>query len=140
MGHDEDTIDSLARMLEFALENKFWFAAYNVLMPYPKMELYRKLESENRLLFDGKWWLDGDFRFNHASFIPKHMSSDELTAEAFNIRKKWNSIGSILRRSFNVRGNMNLFRSIVCYAYYNSLFRKEAFKKQDMKLGKDGST
>lgn len=136
LGHDEDSPETFARTLDFALENKFWFAAYNILMPYPKTELYKKLESENRLLFDGKWWLDPEFRFNHASFIPKHMSVDELTAEAFNIRKKWNSVGSILRRSSNVKANMNLFRSIVYYAYYNSLFRKEAFKKQSMKLGR----
>lgn len=137
LGHDEDTFDTFARTLEFALENKFWFAAYNVLMPYPKTELYRQLESDNRLLFDGKWWLDPDFRFNHASFLPKHMSPDELTAEAFDIRRKWNSIGSILRRSFNIKANMNLFKSIACYAYYNGLFRKEAFKKQSMKLGRE---
>lgn len=67
-------------------------------------------------------------------------SSDELTAAAFNIRKKWNSIPSILKLSFNVKANMNLFRSIVCYAYYNILFRKEVFKKQDMKLGKERTT
>ena len=137
LGHDEDTFNTFAKTLEFALENKFWFAAYNVLMPYPKTPLYQQLEKDNRLLFNGKWWLDPGFRFNHASFIPKHMSAHELTEAAFNIRKKWNSLGSILRRSFNIKANMNLFRSIVCYAYYNNLFRKETFKKQSMRLGKE---
>lgn len=135
LGHDEDRVETIAQTLDFALHNKFWFAAYNVLMPYPKTPLYQKLETENRLLFNGKWWLDPDYRFNHAAFIPKHMTTEELTIEAFKIRKKWNSIGSIVKRCFNVKANMTLFRSMAAYVFYNNLFRKEVFKKQSMKLG-----
>jgi len=50
LGHDYDTRDSIERTLEFALENKFCFAAFNILVAYPNTPLYRKLESEGRLL------------------------------------------------------------------------------------------
>src|SRR5262249_10184553 len=57
LGHDHDTRASIERTLEFALENKFCFAAFNILMPYPNTPLYRKLQAEGRLLYGGKWWL-----------------------------------------------------------------------------------
>jgi len=79
------------KTLNFALESKFTFAAYNILMPYPNTALYKKLEEENRLLYDGKWWLHPEYRFNHASFKPKSMSADQLTEAVYQVRKIWNS-------------------------------------------------
>ena len=35
LGHDHDTADCLRATLDFALENRFTFAAFNILMPYP---------------------------------------------------------------------------------------------------------
>ena len=135
LGHDEDTPESLLDILEFSLKHKFAFAAFNVLMPYPNTELYKQLEAENRLLFEGKWWLHPDYRFNHAAFIPKHMTVDELNETSFYIRKKWNSFGSILRKASGLRTNMNVIRSILSLANYNFLYRRETLKKQGMKLG-----
>ena len=68
----------------FAVSNKFCFAAFNILMPYPSTPLYKKLKDENRLLYNGKWWLHPAYRFNHAAFVPKNMTSAELTEAAFN--------------------------------------------------------
>jgi len=135
LGHDEDTPESLMDILEFCLKHRFTFAAFNVLMPYPKTEFYKQLKAENRLLFDGKWWLHPDFRFNHSAFIPKNMSVEELNEISFYIRKEWNSFSSILRKAGSLRTNMNIMRSILSLVHYNFLFRKEALKKQGMKLG-----
>jgi len=135
LGHDEDTPESLLDILEFSLKHKFAFAAFNVLMPYPNTELYKQLKAENRLLFEGKWWLHPDYRFNHAAFIPKHMTVDELNEISFYIRKKWNSFGSILRKASGLKTNMNVIRSILSLANYNFLYRRETLKKQGMKLG-----
>jgi len=41
LGHDFDTEQSVADTLEFALDNKFCFAAFNILMPYPGTPLYQ---------------------------------------------------------------------------------------------------
>ena len=135
LGNDEDTRESLLNILEFCLRYKFAFVAYNVLMPYPNTEFYKQLEAENRLLFDGKWWLHPDYRFNHAAFVPKHMTVEELNETSFYIRKKWNSFGSILRKAGGFRTNMNIIRSILSLAQYNFLYRQETLKKQGMKLG-----
>lgn len=135
LGHDSDTRDGLYETLDFALRHKFTFAAYNILMPYPKTPLYRKLEAEGRLLYDGKWWLHPEYRFNYAAFRPATMTADELTEIAFDIRRRWNSRGSILRRFFDPRTNMRSpYRAFIYWAY-NPLFQKETFKKQGMRFG-----
>lgn len=135
LGHEKDTKESIRELLDFALYNKFAFAAFNVLMPYPGTPLYNRLDRENRLLYNKKWWLSGDFRFNHAPFIPRLMSPDELTEAGFGARRKFNSMGSILKRSFDRRTHMKSLFKLFTYFQYNPLFRKEVYKKQGMKLG-----
>lgn len=135
LGHDFDTRDSVKRTLEFALENKFCFAAFNILMPYPSTSLYDRLQNENRLLYDEKWWLHPEYRFNYAAFIPRHMSPDELTNACFEARKEFNSFGSIISRAFDFDTNMRSLFRLMIYACYNPLFRKEVFKKQGMRFG-----
>ena len=65
LGHDNDTLESILDTLQFAEENKFCFAAFNILMPYPSTPLYDRLQEEGRLLYDGKWWLHPDYRQEH---------------------------------------------------------------------------
>jgi len=66
-------------MLQFAWDDKFALAAFNILVPYPGTPLYQRLRAEGRLLYDGKWWLHPEYRFNYATFRPKNMSPEELT-------------------------------------------------------------
>ena len=135
LGHDFDTSESVQRTLEFALKNKFTFAAFNILMPYPGTPLYGRLQQQGRLLYDGKWWLHPEYRFNHAAFSPRNMTPDELTEACFEARKAFNGIGSIISRAFEPRTNMRSLVRFMVYVSYNPLFRKEVFKKQGMKLG-----
>ncbi len=119
------------------MHNKFCFAAFNILMPYPRTALYAKLASENRLLYGGKWWLHPEYRFNYAAFQPKHLSADELTERCFQARAKFNSIGSIIQRAFDFKTNMRTPFRLGVYLQYNPLFRKEVFKKQGMRFGRE---
>lgn len=135
VGHDGDTMDSIRETCEFAIKNKFCFAAYNILMPYPNTPLYEKLKEEGRLLYDGKWWLHEEYRFNHAAIIPKNMTPKELTDISFWCRKKFNSPASIFLRAFELHTNMRTPYRFITYLIYNPLFRKEVFKKQSMKFG-----
>jgi len=137
LGHDQDTQESIDDTLNFALENKFTFAAFNILLPYPGTKLYRNLQDEKRLFFDGQWWLHPDYRFNHAAFQPRHMTADELTQATFNARKTFNSFGSIFRRVWDFKTNLRSPYRLGAYLAYNPLFRKETFKKQGLKLGKE---
>jgi radical SAM superfamily enzyme YgiQ (UPF0313 family) len=135
LGYDFDTPESLYSLLEFSLRHKFTFAAYNVLMPYPGTPFYERLKKENRLLFDGRWWLHPDYRFNHAPYIPRLMTPEQLTETAFSIRKRWNSPWSLARRCLDVRTNLRSLSALSLFWSYNWLFRVETFKKQNMSFG-----
>jgi len=135
VGHDTDTIENILQTVEWALKNKFTFAAFNILMPYPQTALYKQLEAEGRLLYDGKWWLHDDYRFNHAAFVPKNMTADELTSLSFYCRKRFNTLLSALYRSFEPKTNMRTLKKFITYWLYNPLFRKEVHKKQGLKFG-----
>ena len=104
-------------------------------MPYPNTPLYRRLEAEGRLLYDGRWWLHPAYRFNHAAFTPARMTVDELTEAAWACRRRWNSPSSVVRRAFDFGTNMSSPLRLIVYALYNPLYRQESFKRQGMRLG-----
>ena len=135
VGHDGDTVESIRATCDFAIRNKFTFAAFNILMPYPNTPLYAKLKRENRLLYDGCWWLHEDYRFNYCSIVPKHMTPDELTEISFDCRRRFNSVGSIISRALEPRTNLRTPYRLMTYLLYNPLFRKEVFKKQGLHFG-----
>jgi len=136
LGHDHDTVTSIHETLQFAEENKFCFAAFNILMPYPSTPLYDRLESEGRLLWGGKWWLHPEYRFNHAAFIPKNMTADELTEAVFRCRKRWNSVGSIFSRVWDFQTHLNSPYRLGTYLVYNKLYALETMTKHGMFFGK----
>jgi hypothetical protein len=117
------------------LKNKFTFAAFNILLPYPGTPLYQRLRAEKRLLFEGRWWLHPDYRFNHAAFNPRHMSADELTQATFNARRTFNGFPSIFSRVWDFKTNLRSLYRLGIYLAYNPLFRQETLKKQGRRLG-----
>ena len=135
LGHDHDTAETIERTVEFALRHKFCFAAFNILMPYPRTPLYRKLAAEGRLLYDGKWWLHPEYRFNYASFLPARMTPDELTEACFQARSRFNGVSSIVKRAFDFRTNIRSLYRFGIYCGYNPIFRRETFKKQGLRFG-----
>jgi radical SAM superfamily enzyme YgiQ (UPF0313 family) len=139
LGFDADTVESLAETCEWAIAQRFAFAAFNLLTPYPGTPLYQRLAEEGRLLYDGAWWRHPDYRFNHAPFKPAQMTADELTDVAWRCRQRWSSPGSILRRVLDPATHLHSLERVAVYALYNPLFRREAFKKQGMRLGGGGA-
>ena len=135
VGHDTDTVESIKETYAFALRNKFTFAAFNILYPHPSTPLYAHFEAENRLLYDGKWWLHPEYRLDNASFIPKNMTPDELTETAYWCNRMYNSPSSIFRRAFETHTNMrNPYRFFI-YVVYNLMFRREVFNRQGLAFG-----
>jgi hypothetical protein len=108
-------------------------------MPYPNTPLYRRLQAEGRLLYDGVWWRHPAYRFNNAAFVPRLMSADELTEAGFRARKRFNSLGSIVRRAFDFKTNMRTPYRLGLYLAYNPLFRKEVYKKHGLHFGEGTS-
>lgn len=135
LGYDNDTYDSIMATLEFALENRFTLAAFNILMPYPGTPHYSKLQQEGRLLYDGHWWLHPEYRFNEAAFIPKNMTPDELTEVCHLARKRFNSVPSLIRRFADVKTNMRTLQRVAVYWRYSTIFRSEVYQKHGMRFG-----
>ncbi|MDH5502316.1 MAG: B12-binding domain-containing radical SAM protein [Gammaproteobacteria bacterium] len=135
LGYDNDTYGSIMATMEFALKNRFTFAAFNILMPYPNTPLYRKLDQQGRLLFDGKWWLHPEYRFNQAAFTPVGLSADELTDACHEARKRFNNVSSLIYRFSDIKTNLKTLWSVAAYWRYTTLFRKEVYKKHGMRFG-----
>ena len=133
-GYDEDNPDSFEPTLEFALENKFLLANFNPLTPMPGATLYDRIRKEKRLIFD-KWWLDQNFKYGDATFIPKNMTPDELTEGCFSLRKKFNTYSNIIKRATNKRTNSQSLYHLGMYSLANLVSRKEIYNKQSIALG-----
>ena len=99
------------------------------------MKQGRQLGAEGRLLYDGKWWLHPEYRFNYAAFQPKNMSPEELTEACWHCRSTYNSLGSFIRRAFDLKTNMRTLYKLGVYLKYSPIFRKEVFKKHSMRFG-----
>jgi radical SAM superfamily enzyme YgiQ (UPF0313 family) len=135
LGYDHDTVESVLETCEWGINNHFTFAAFNVLMPYPSTAFYERLKAEGRLLYDGRWWLHPNYRFNHAAFRPIGMTADALTETAWACRRRWSSWSSIAWRVLDPATNLATPFRFATYCAYNPLFRREAFKRQGMRLG-----
>ncbi|HMB74083.1 MAG TPA: radical SAM protein, partial [Gammaproteobacteria bacterium] len=135
LGYDHDTRESIEATVDFALRSRFSFAAYNILIPYPNTPLYHKLERDGRHLYDGKWWLHPQYRFNEAAFVPKLMQPDELTRACHDARVRYNRLGSLLRRFADVKTHLRSFARIAAYWHYALIYRREIYKKHRMRFG-----
>ena len=138
LGYDHDTLDSVKETLDFALRNRFTFAAFNILMPYPMTPLYERLTKEGRHLYDGKWWLHPQYRFNNASFVPRQMTPDQLTEACFEARREFNRIPSMLWRFSDWKTNTRTLRRMKAFWQFTPVFRREVFKKHGMVFGHFG--
>lgn len=99
-GYDDDDEETFRTVYEFALENRFFFAAFNHLVPFPGTDVYRRLQREGRLLSE-KWWLDPSFRFGDVAFRPKRLSAARLTELCNEYRLRFYSLPSVLRRGLD---------------------------------------
>lgn len=96
-GYDSDTPENFDDAVEFACEQGFFIAAFNHITPFPGTPLYRRLEAENRLLYEA-WWLDDRYRYNMIPFQPRGMSLEELQRYCLEARRRFYAWPSILRR------------------------------------------
>jgi radical SAM superfamily enzyme YgiQ (UPF0313 family) len=135
IGHEHDTKNTIERTLEFSLRHKFALVDFNVLMPYPNTPLYHTLASEQRLLFDGNWWLHPDFRFGRSAFVPHRMTEEELADGCYSARQEYFKLSSIARRAFDHKTNMGSFFNAGMYLLLNYLSYNDGLRKQDIWLG-----
>lgn len=133
-GYDGDTAASFDRTVDFAIHNKFVLANFNALTPTPRAALYDRLRREGRMISE-RWWLDPTYRYGDATFHPKGMSADELTAGCWRARSRFYSSRSIATRFLSKRtvfaSPFNTFQFLLG----NVIARREVHRKQGVLLG-----
>ena len=133
-GFDYDSPDLFDRTAKFAKDAGFFLAAFNHLLPMPGTKLYARLLKEGRILKD-KWWLDPEYRYGQVTLNPKSLSAEETAELCRTTRRKFYSLGSILKRSVDLlqRGVDPL---IYFYFWYlNVQMGKEGEGKDGLPLG-----
>lgn len=93
-GLDGDSPDAFKKTAKFAVEAKIDLPRFAVVTPFPNTALYKRLESEGRILTKNWELYDGQ----HVVFRPKRMTVEELQ---FGVERAWKhaySIPSIVRR------------------------------------------
>lgn len=123
LGSDHDTVDSIKNTVEFAIRSKFTLAFFHLLSPYPKTKIYEQFKSENRLLYEDKWWLHPDYRYNKAAFIPNHMTPDELSLAVVRVNRHFYNFSSIAHRLFDAKTNLHSLLKLLVYLRFNILIR-----------------
>ncbi|MFW5813023.1 MAG: B12-binding domain-containing radical SAM protein [Fibrobacterota bacterium] len=93
LGNDPDTPEIFKATSSFARKTGLNFIQCNVLTPLPGTEVFRKLESEGRLLHKDWKYYDG----LHVVFRPKQMSSLELQKGMVTCFKSFYSLNGALR-------------------------------------------
>jgi radical SAM superfamily enzyme YgiQ (UPF0313 family) len=97
-GYDADTSASFDRAAAFARAQSFCIANFNPLTPMPGTGLYDRLKGEGRLI-RAHWWIDPDYRYGDAIFIPQGMSVRELNEGPMRARRAFYGWGSIAVRA-----------------------------------------
>jgi radical SAM superfamily enzyme YgiQ (UPF0313 family) len=132
-GYDEDTEASFDETVAFALEHRFYIAAFNHLTPFPGTPLYRRWEAEGRLRYE-TWWLDGRYRYNQIPFTPRHMTPERLQRGCVEARERFYRWGNIWRRGLDP---VNRSDAAMWWHFYgiNLLFRREVSQRDGYPLG-----
>ncbi len=135
-GYDGDGAESFEPTVKFARESGFYIAAFNHLTPFPGTPLYRRLESEGRLLYEN-WWLDPRYKYNKIPFQPMQMSPEELQKSCLEARRQFYSWPSILRRACDSsnRANGFMWRN---FPLINALHRADVSGRDQYPLGDEG--
>ncbi len=94
LGFDEDRKDVFAATAHWIEENRLECATFHILTPYPGTPLFRKMETEGRLLHKN-WNL---YDTAHVVFRPRHMTPEELAQGYGWLYRRLFSHTSIWRR------------------------------------------
>ena len=135
-GYDEDDETSFETTFKFAMQQKFYLAAFNHLIPFPGTPFYRRMEEEQRLRYE-KWWLDDAYRFNMVPYRPKNMSPEQLQAGCLATRRKYFNLRHVLQRSFDPVNSSPLTLWPAFFAI-NGIFHKEVEQRNLFPLGDEG--
>lgn len=138
-GYQNDDEETLRQTLDFAINNNFFFAAFNHLQPFPGTEYFDILKRNNQLLYP-EWWLDPEYTYGRIVFNPDKITPELLEQKCIEARREFYGIKSILKRGLDFKTNSSsLFLSAVFWAQ-NLLAQKEVVSKWELPLGQNLDT
>jgi radical SAM superfamily enzyme YgiQ (UPF0313 family) len=132
-GYGETRQEVFEETAQFALDQRFYIAAFNHLTPFPGTPLYKRLEQEKRLLYDA-WWLDDRYRYNDLPFTPEGAEPDDIRRGCLSARRKFYGWPSIMKRFADPlnRGDAVLARNFLGINY---MHRAELSLRDGFPLG-----
>lgn len=133
-GYDFDTVQTFQETLDFAVRQKFFFTAFNHLVPFPGTPLYDKMQDQGRLLYP-KWWLHDEYTFGQVAFRPKNFEPEELAQTCLEYRKRFYSLRSIALRGLDLGVNSRGFLRTFIFWLENLLSRGDVDLRQGLPLG-----
>ena len=133
-GYDEDDPDTFARTVDFAIESNFCIANFNPLTPTPGTALMARLRAEGRLLHE-RWWLDPRYRYGEATFVPRRMSPEQLSAGCWEARQSFYRYGAMARRLWGEPALYARPTRLGVLLASNLISRREIRRKQGSPLG-----
>ena len=132
-GYDADTLDTIQRSVDFALDARLEIANFNPLTPTPGSPLYERLLAEGRLL-SPQWWLDPTYRYGDPIFRPSLMAPEEFSQACFEAKRAFYAWPAILRRVLGSDAGLDWFRTGTA-GLANVISRREIMRKQHRLLG-----
>lgn len=133
-GFDHDTEDLVDRTLDFAMKHRFFFAAFNHLLPIPGTPLHARLKAENRLV-DEEWWLSPDYRYGDVVIRTRGITPERLKAKCIEARAGFYRFRSILRRSLILLARQSHPLMFLYFWQINLNLQKEVSGKAGLPLG-----
>ena len=130
-GEDERIFD---QTLRFSVEQRFYLAAFNHLVPFPGTPLYADLERQGRLIYP-RWWLEPGVRFGDVVYKPESFSPEILARRCFDTRRRFYSLASTVRRAANWRANSHGPRQLLQYLWLNLFSERAVRQRQGIPIG-----
>jgi len=133
-GFDADGDETFEDTIKFAMKHKFFFAAFNHLLPFPGTPLYERLQESGRLLYD-RWWLKEGYRYGDIPYRPLGMSPEELKEKCAAVRRRFFSPFNIFKRGLaSIWRNPNLMITAIFFSQ-NKALGKEVDRKLNLPVG-----
>jgi radical SAM superfamily enzyme YgiQ (UPF0313 family) len=132
-GYDQDTEETFKSIVDFAIENKFYLAAFNHLTPFPGTPLYSRLKDSGRLRYDA-WWLDEHYSYNTLPFRPNGLPPEEISRLCVEARQRFFSWNSMFRRGFDAVNWTDMFM-LRAFFTINLMHRREVMKRNKLPFG-----
>ena len=133
-GYDDDAPDAFDRAVDFALESSFCIANFNPLTPTPGTALIKRLSQQGRLLHE-RWWLDPEYRYGAATFVPRAMSAEQLSEGCWRARRRFYRYSTLARRVLSQPALYLQPSRLAVLLASNLISRREIQRKQGARLG-----